>query len=76
MKLEPITDKERREYATYKFNGGLGALLCSECRVIIRDGLTFTEEDWKVMRGEIRLPKQYCKECQQKLPTVIDTEIK
>jgi hypothetical protein len=66
MKLEPITDKEKREYATIKFNGGLGALLCSECRVTIRDGRTFTEDDWKHMRGEIRLPKQYCQECQQK----------
>lgn len=64
--MESLTDKEKREYATYKFNGGLGALLCSNCKVIIRDGRTFTEDDWRCMRGEIRLPKQYCDKCQSK----------
>lgn len=61
--MEPLTDKEKREYATYKYNGGLGALLCSHCKVIIRNGKTFTEDDWKCMRGELRKPKQYCEKC-------------
>ena len=34
----------------HKFNGGRGATLCNECRVIIREGLTddlvFTDYGW------------------------------
>lgn len=49
--------------AIFKFNGGLGALLCSKCRVIIKTGKDFTEDEKKAMKGEINLPPQYCKNC-------------
>lgn len=33
-----------------KFNGGLGAILCNKCRVIVKEGFfpegTITKEDW------------------------------
>ena len=46
--------------AIIKFNNGNGAVICSECRKIIRAGSTMTDEDWKAVRGEIHLPPQYC----------------
>lgn len=46
--------------ALIKMNGGIGAVLCSECGTIIRAGSSMTEEDWAAARGEIHLPPQYC----------------
>lgn len=53
--------------AVFKFNSGIGALLYSKCRTIIRDGSNFSEEDWKALRGEIKMPAQYCDKCEEKL---------
>ena len=52
-----------KEYAIFKFNGGLGALLCSKCKVIIKTGKDFTEEEKKAIKGYIKLPPQYCEKC-------------
>lgn len=51
--------------AIFKFNGGLGALLCSNCRAIIRIAKDFSEEELKGMRGELEyeLPPKFCDEC-------------
>ena len=49
--------------AIFKFNGGLGALLCSECRVIIKTGVDFTEDEWMGLRGEKHIEPQYCDKC-------------
>jgi hypothetical protein len=54
------------EKAIFKFNGGLGALLCSKCRVIIKTGRDFTEEEIKAIKGKIDMPPQYCDECKTK----------
>lgn len=53
------------EKAIFKFNGGLGALLCSNCRVIMRIAKDFSEEELKGIRGELSydLPPQYCENC-------------
>ena len=51
----------------FKFNGGLGAILCSECRVIIKTGKDFTETEWKAFRGETKLEEQFCDACKAKL---------
>lgn len=64
-------DKQAEEYyndtyipmAIFKYNGGQGALLCSKCRVIIKKGKDFTDEEKKAMKGKITLPPQYCKKC-------------
>lgn len=50
--------------ALFKFNGGRGALLCSECRVIIKTGIEFTPKEWEYFKGEIKppLPPQYCEQ--------------
>lgn len=55
------------EKAIFKFNGGLGALLCSNCRVIMRTAKDFSEEELKGIRGELdyELPPQYCDKCKQ-----------
>jgi hypothetical protein len=53
--------------AKFKFNSGMGALLCSRCSTIIKTGSYFTEDEWKAMKGEIKLPAQYCDACEEKL---------
>ena len=53
------------EKAIFKFNGGLGALLCSGCRKILRIAKDFSEEELKGIRGELDydLPARYCEQC-------------
>jgi hypothetical protein len=55
-----------QETAIFKYNGGLGALLCSKCKVIIKIGKDFTEEENKAIKGYIKLPPQYCDKCKNK----------
>ncbi len=49
--------------AIFKFNSGLGALLCSKCGAIIKIGQEFTPDEVKAIKGEIKLSSQYCKKC-------------
>lgn len=49
--------------AIFKFNGGAGAILCSKCRVIIKTGKDFNENESKAMRGEAKLEEQFCNAC-------------
>ena len=49
--------------AIFKFNGGLGALLCSKCNVIIKTGKDFNETEKKAIKGEISLKEQFCEKC-------------
>lgn len=51
----------------FKFNGGLGAILCSKCSVIIKTGKDFTENEWKAFRGELKLESQFCNKCKAEL---------
>lgn len=53
------------EKAIFKFNGGLGALLCSKCRTIIKTGSQMTDAEKMAMKGlgtEL-LPPAYCNKC-------------
>lgn len=52
--------------AKFKYNSGMGALLCSSCSAIIKVGYQFTEEEKKAMRGESKLKAQYCDKCKLK----------
>lgn len=56
--LTPVPHQNTQ--AEFRFNGGMGAILCGQCRVIIRSGHQLTPEDWKHGRGEHILPPQYC----------------
>jgi hypothetical protein len=49
--------------AIFKFNSGAGAILCSKCRVIIKIGKNFTDEETMAFKGEIELEAQFCKKC-------------
>lgn len=51
------------EKAVIKFNGGRLALLCSGCRVIIKEGVDFSYHEKEAARGEKYLPPQYCDQC-------------
>lgn len=51
--------------AIFKFNSGLGALLCSKCRKIIKIGQEFTPDEVKAIKGEIKLGAQYCNNCKK-----------
>ena len=46
-----------------KYNSGLLAILCSECRVILKTGTEFTIDELKASQGKKYLPPQYCNEC-------------
>jgi hypothetical protein len=48
----------------FKFNSGLGAILCSGCRTILKVGHEFTVQELASMKGETELlPAQYCSKC-------------
>lgn len=53
----------KKNKAIIKFNNGNGAVLCSKCSIIIREGSTMTEDDWRHVKHEIVLPAQYCEKC-------------
>jgi len=53
--------------AKFRFNGGYGALLCSHCSTIIKEGKFFTEEEWQACKGEIKIAPQYCDVCEEKM---------
>lgn len=53
--------------AIIKFNNGNLALLCSNCRVIIKTGVSFTEEESNYALGKIEhLNPLYCESCKNK----------
>lgn len=52
--------------AIFKYNGAIGALLCSSCRVIIKTGKDFTDEEIRAIKGIIEMPQQYCSKCKTK----------
>lgn len=54
--------------AIVKFNNSRLALLCSNCRVIIKTGIDFTKEELDLVLGsdKNRLPAQYCEQCKTK----------
>ena len=49
--------------AHFKFNSGMGALLCSGCSVILKTGVGMTDHERAAMRGEAHLDPQYCADC-------------
>jgi hypothetical protein len=55
----------KKEGAIFKFNSGLGALLCSCCRVIIKTGKDFTDEEKKAAYGDgkTKVGPRYCDKC-------------
>lgn len=52
--------------AMFKYNGGKGALLCSECRVILKTGSQYSELEKQASRGKIQLEAYYCEKCKPK----------
>lgn len=57
--------------AKFKFNGGIGALICSKCGRIIKDGTQFTAEEWLACKGEVKLKPQFCDLCLEKMDKYI-----
>jgi len=51
--------------AKFKYNNGLGALLCSRCNKIIKTGTNFTDDEWKALGGKLYMEPQYCDECKK-----------
>jgi hypothetical protein len=50
--------------ALFKYNGGRGALLCSKCKVILKTGDQFTEEEWEAAKGHRHIDPKICKRCE------------
>ena len=55
-----------KEKAIIKFNGGNLAMLCSNCRVIIKTGKDFTPEEMEFALSSKHLEPQYCEKCKNK----------
>lgn len=51
--------------AIFKFNNGNLALLCNECKTIIKVGKEFTQEERNACKGGKQIPLQYCEECKK-----------
>lgn len=45
----------------------LPVLICSKCSKTIKEWKYFTEDEKLASKGEIKLPAQYCDECEEKL---------
>ena len=54
----------KQDKAQFRYNGGLGALLCSGCKVILKTGADFTDEEIAAIKGHEPMPPQYCLRCQ------------
>jgi hypothetical protein len=52
--------------AIIKFNNGNGALLCSNCRVIIKTFSGFTKEEMSFYKKNGYLKAAYCDKCLKK----------
>lgn len=50
--------------ALFKFNGGKMALLCSNCRKIVKKGHEFSLEELAAAQGEGAIAPRYCEKCQ------------
>jgi hypothetical protein len=53
--------------AIVKFNNGNLAMLCNECRTIIKTGKDFTKEELDFVFEKGKLSPQYCEDCKSKL---------
>lgn len=49
--------------AIFKYNNGIGAILCSKCAKIIKTGIEYDEKEIKASKGEIELDPYYCESC-------------
>ena len=54
---------EVEKKAIFKYNNSHGALLCSGCRVILKDGSRFSDEEMEAFQGVTELEAQYCNTC-------------
>jgi hypothetical protein len=52
--------------AIFKFNNGQSALLCSNCRKIIKKAKDYTLEELAASQGQGNLAAQYCEACSPK----------
>ena len=57
-------ENEVENKAIFKFNNSHGALLCSGCRVILKDGNRFSDKEMAAFQGEDKLEAQYCNTCE------------
>lgn len=56
----------KKEKAIIKFNGGLLALLCSNCRTIVKIGQEFTEKELQFAQGKLKhLDPLFCEKCKK-----------
>jgi hypothetical protein len=57
-------ENEMENKAIFKFNNSHRALLCSGCRVILKDGYRFSDEEMAAFQGATELEAQYCNTCE------------
>jgi len=59
------------EKAIFKFNGGIFAILCTNCSVIIKTGRDFTLKEFKAINGKAELSSQFCTKCTKILTELV-----
>lgn len=52
-----------KKQITIKFNNGNLAILCHNCKTIIKTGSDFTNEEIEATKGQRHLDPCYCKKC-------------
>lgn len=65
-------------YLKFKFNGGHGAVLCSNCSVIIMQGSHIPKDIWDAVNNEKLkdIPPMFCcKECEEEYNKKKDEEL-
>ena len=55
-----------KDHLIFKFNSGIGAVLCSNCRKIIMSGSRIPGYIWNAENIEDIPPMFCCKECEEK----------
>jgi hypothetical protein len=59
---------ENKQSAILKYNSGHGAILCSTCNIIVKEGhYTFTEVEQDAFFNNGNLDPYYCDKCKQKI---------
>lgn len=54
----------KKDKAQFRYNGGLGALLCSGCKVILKTGDQFNDDEIDAIKGHAHMDPVYCLRCQ------------
>jgi len=53
--------------AKFKSIKNVRVLICSKCNIVIKEEEFFTPEEIEASKGNIKIPAQYCDECEERI---------